>query len=358
MPTPYDYGLIDAEDQNGEVDAAIALASEHLRFANTPTRLIRRRSNDSAPIEEGSLAVYLVTEPGTAIAAIREMERLREKVAAFKLQDFQFDHAFANCGEADDCVENLYKAPNVTAIVLDTLQQITNSHVAEAPTECRCIVLYGRDLQRYQSVFGSPWGRFIVEARYAGEAPPANPSIPEIMLDDKGLAPRWLLMTILLHEVGHYHPEFVFQAPKGFAQSAITTYLSFLGTVRKLEEARADAFAADVMHKSCFSSGLSADARHSCVAAAYASLVFFGITLWGKTKEARCVRYFDPSVDYPNFHLRNLVRDVLAFDSSPGISLLEDFLRTRTALAKKEWIDGMPNCRRTRDATLATDKAF
>jgi hypothetical protein len=38
--------------------------------------------------------------------------------------------------------------------------------------------------------------------------------------------------------------------------------------------------------------------------------------MWGK--EARCVRYFDPSPNYPNFHLRGLVRDVLAFDVAKG----------------------------------------
>jgi hypothetical protein len=88
---------------------------------------------------------------------------------------------------------------------------------------------------------------------------------------------------------------------------------------------------AHVMRKSCFSPGLSASAKHSCVASAYATLIFFGITMWGR--EARCVRYFDPSPNYPNLHLRGLVRDVLAFDVPKGVALLEDFLRTRTKLA-------------------------
>jgi hypothetical protein len=101
---------------------------------------------------------------------------------------------------------------------------------------------------------------------------------------------------------------------------------------------------AHVMRKSCFSPGLSASAKHSCVASAYATLIFFGITMWGR--EARCVRYFDPSPNYPNLHLRGLVRDVLAFDVPKGVALLEDFLRTRTKLADRNWIEGVADWRR------------
>ena len=114
----------DAEDQNGEVEAAIALGNEHLRTANISTQLARRRVGDTAAPTDGSIAVYLVAKPGSALDVIREMERLREKVAAYKSQDFQFDPAFDHCSDADDCVEKQFKAPNVTALVLGTLYLI------------------------------------------------------------------------------------------------------------------------------------------------------------------------------------------------------------------------------------------
>ncbi|MBP0115586.1 hypothetical protein [Bradyrhizobium vignae] len=351
LTVPHDFGYVDAQDGSRiEVDAAIAMANEHLGAANIRRQLVYRGASERTKLADNEIAVYVVVEPGSAVAIKREIERLRTKVLEFQSRDFQFDPAFQDCSDTDDCVENLYKGPNVASLVIETIEKITNSHVAEANNDCRCVILFARDLQRYQAVLGAPWARFLLRARFSGEIDPDTSKVPDIMLHDDGFALRWILVNVLLHEVGHHEKWFMYEVLQGPAQNALQNYRKFLGTERKIEEARADAFGADVMSKSCFSN-ISSDAKRSCITAVYSSMVIFGITLWGKTKEARCVRYFDPSIDYPNFHLRGLVRDLLMVKGSRP-ELLEDFLDTRAGLSQKPWIKDVPICLKLKQATF------
>ena len=134
---------------------------------------------------------------------------------------------------------------------------------------------------------------------------------------------RWLTR----HDVG-------LVVPKGAIEAPMTEYIAQLGSARKDEEARADLYAATVMQRSCFSGKIGADAKRACVVSAYSTMVVYGLTMWGKTKEALCARYFDPSVKYPNLHLRALMRDALMSGNLKAVSLFADFLSTRAKLAR------------------------
>ena len=86
------------------------------------------------------------------------------------------------------------------------------------------------------------------------------------------------------------------------------------------------------------------NAKRACLVSAYTSTVVFGLTMWGKTKEALCARYFDPSVNYPNLHLRSLMRDALMSENASGANLFASFLATRAKLARNPGLQGVKRC--------------
>lgn len=352
-PTPYDIGYIDADEKLlHQVGNAVEITNELMAAAGEPSRLVLRRMGDQAP-SQAALSVFLVTPPGSAAMVQARLDRIGRKLDQFRLENFEMDPKYENCRDEDDCAEFLYRGQNITELVVDTFDGLTNADVAREVEDCKCIVLHAADLRQYQAVFGRPWGAFIFGARYAGEPPPDMTKVPDIMKEPDGLDLRWILPTILLHEVGHTRPEVPLLVPKGPLEASMTEYVTQLGGERKTEEVRADAYAATVMKRSCFLPGVGADAKRACVVSAYTSMVVFGLTMWGKTKEALCARYFDPSVKYPNLHLRSLMRDALMSESASVAGLFADFLATRANLARKPGLQGVKRCSDGLSATFA-----
>jgi hypothetical protein len=355
-PTPYDIGYIDADQELlNQVGNAVEMTNELIAAAGEPPRLVLRRMGAQVS-DQAALSVFVVTPPGSAAMVHAGLERMGKTLDQFRLESFEMDPKYANCGDEDDCAEFLYRGQNITELVVDTFDGLANADVAREVEECKCIVLHAVDLRQYQAVFGRPWGAFIFGARYAGEPPPDMTKVPEIMKEPDGLDLRWILPTILLHEVGHTRPEVPLVMPKGPLEASVTDYFMQLGGGRKAEEARADAYAAAIMKHSCFLPGVSADAKRACLVSAYASMVVFGLTMWGKTKEALCARYFDPSVNYPNLHLRSLLRNALMTGSESSANLFADFLAMRTKLARKAGLQQVKRCADGLEATFVAGR--
>lgn len=350
-PMPYDIGYIDADQELlDQVGDAVGMADEMMAAAGEPLRLVLRRMGDQAPGRD-VLSVFVVTQPGSAAMVQAGLSKTGRILDQFRLENFVMDPKYKNCNDEDDCAEFLYRGQNITELVVDTFDGLANAVVASEVEECRCIVLHAEDLRQYQAVFGRPWGAFIFGARYAGEPPPDMTKVPEIMKEPAGLDLRWILPTILLHEVGHARPEVPLVVPNGPLEASMSEYVTQLGGGRKAEEVRADAYAAVAMKRSCFLPSVGADTKRACLVPVYTSMVVFGLTMWGKTKEALCARYFDPSVNYPNLHLRWIMRDALMSGDPRGANLFADFLATRAKLARKP---GLRTVKRCADGLAAT----
>lgn len=349
-PSAYDVGYKPSTALRAPVSQAIQTTNDLLSASNEPIRLLA--DWETPPTTRTStdltyLTVYLVRSDISANRRAVALRIIDQMIAQNLDAEVIADPAYEHCTDHDDCVERLYPLPPnvdvpISTLSIQTLENIASGELAQFAPRCECLILFDFDLVRYHRVLGYAWDAYFLanlfesedELRTAAE----SGRVPSILLDGKGLSLHAILPMLLLHEVGHFRHEFAF--PDTVWRSAVAKQM-FDETLNetKREEVRADAYAGDVFNRGCFNRKLSEQTVEACYGAATISANMELLTLFGKSKEARCHRFFDHSDRYPNIMLRfKIMNQVLIPDSDSGYQNLTDYLDTRSILAEKSWM--------------------
>jgi len=359
-PTPYDANYDPATVLQEDMQKGVALSNSLLELSGSTTRFITDWSpGSSLPNKSDDLVtVYLVKSGARKAFVDQSLARTRKTAEKIKNNEFEIDTKYEDCDDDDDCVENLYgsAASEASDLAIQTLSGVFESEFARVGENCHCVVLLEEDLLRFKEMFTSSWDTFLLDLRYESDeellAAFEADLIPHKLLDQSNDSLPLFVPLFLLHELGHLKHEFLPQNSEIFNDN-IDQLLSEGLSEKKYEEIRADLFASDIYNRACFSGEVQEDVRNTCITSSSVSLMYYVWTLTGKSKKARCLRYFDNSSTHPNLHLRYLIKDLYFNDSEGAYNLLSDFLNTRKKIANKPWINENNTCQSMKNSTFS-----
>lgn len=343
-PPPVLDGLHPAVALRPEVERAAATANALLEAAGETPKVVPEWNLDGTPGED-EVVVYLMGSPASPSSQAAQRKRATELVETMQTNLPEIDQRFYDCSDSDDCVEGLYPEETGT-LAVNAVNQLNSWDVGKTDPDCRCVLLNENDLRIFAIVFGAAWDRYFLLNRFdsAEEFQQAldQGRIPEMILDGRAMTLEAMLVLILLHEVGHVSPHDFGPPPDGDG-GTIATYRASLDASER-EEARADDFLAGVLNRACIGRPLAQDQYDACLAPPELGLLTFVIGMKGKSRVARCLRYFDTVKGYPNWQARFLT---ISAALNPGFSdMLGDYLGTRAELAKEPWARTTPGCAR------------
>lgn len=234
------------------------------------------------------------------------------------LKALQVNPEAQDCGDLEECVHNLYKNSNIGQTVARIINQHASFNTASTKPEARWIALYDADIQRFQILYDRDLMGYN--------------SLPHF---------EYFITIMLLHEVGHLNTRFRLDSLTNKTES-YERYLQALNDTQR-EEARADAFAAEMIRRAVFSpaNGLTADEKELLLYIPVQALLAYRFFLFDKSPGGLCRHYFDFTNSHPNFEMRYLAMTTLV---NPANDLLEKFLDTREALAQKSFTRTNPEC--------------
>ena len=368
VETPYDADYLPSTAFRPEVERAVAAANDLLVAAGHEISLQTDWETEVwglPPTDDSIITVYLVRSAATPSAVSAATDNAIATINAILETPTAVDPAYEGCRDEDDCVEFLYTQPegapvSANELALDVLEQIAANDLGVFRASCRCIVLKDFDLDRFNRVIGYPWDAYLLALRFETEeellAAADEGRIPDSMLDGEGLTLQAWLPFLLLHEVGHAASMDSLSALQAAGTRLGDSLSSF--SEPKRAEAAADAFAASILARGCFDRQLEPDVINACLGPSILSALLYTLGLYGKSKEARCVRYFDATATHPNIYLRLLIATHLQQpENDPGKNLLEDFLQTRDALSVRPWISANEFCHRRHGLTFPDAKS-
>lgn len=336
-----------------DVERAIQVTNDALQAAHEPFRVEASWQLNGRGLSKSEIAVYLVRSPASSRVLARERKGLEAMIAAIGTDYGGIVEDAEHCGDLDDCVETLYPEATVN-LVLKVLNRLNAWELAKTSPECRCIVLIEQDLRLYRIVFGADWDRYILLTRFDNaeelRAALENNRIPDDLLDGEGVPLEAMVAFLLLHEVGH-----LTDLPLQISARENVDLAKFLDGLSpdQREELRADSFVARVLVARCFGQNPTGLLLHACLAPPVLSMLTFVVGMKGKSKDARCLRYFDTVLGYPNWQARLLLLDY-QLEPINGYLLLSKYLSTRQQLLEQPWIGESEVCRRA--ALLSTGK--
>ncbi|WP_131802670.1 hypothetical protein [Limimaricola pyoseonensis] len=328
------------------VEEAITLANRLLSVSNEPYKVTTSWSRDSRASDANEIVVYLMQSPASPAARAAQRNRTAEVLSAMQADQSGIDDGAFDCGELDDCIDQLYPEETVN-LAMRTLNELTRWEVGKTRKECRCIVLIEHDLRMFELVFGADWDRYILLTRFAGfpgelEAAIKEGRLPEALTDGETVTLAAMLTLILLHEVGH-STSYSISSTETTMASGLDELIDDLHEERR-EELRADAFTGSVLRRACFDRRLVPAEENACLAAAELSMLTFIVGMKGKSREARCLRFLDTVPGYPNWQARFMTINLIQHPGPSSIGLLRDYVETRNSLVQLSWLSDVPVC--------------
>lgn len=342
-----------------DVEAAVHTANEALLAADEPFRLVPSWHLNDRGADSDEVVVYLAKSPASAQAQAEQRMAMRQTIEAIGSDFNAIDPGADACDDLDDCVTKLYPEATVDT-VFDVLNRQNSWELALSSSRCRCIILIEQDLELYRIVFGADWDRYILLTQFNTveefQSALASGRLPDALLDGETVPLPAMLVFLMLHEVGHLSDR-PFVAPDMPVPDGVGAFLSGLGP-EKAEEVRADAFAANVLTGACIGRNPKDLLLNSCIAPTMLSMLTFVIGVKGKSREALCLRYLDPTEGYPNWQARLLLLGYWLLPGSQNArTQIEDYLAKRRGLLAKDWIGNPTECARAASLSASVDNA-
>ncbi|TGN37501.1 hypothetical protein E4L95_22860 [Paracoccus liaowanqingii] len=330
-PPPEATQLTEAVMLRPVVEEAIDVANRLLSVSNEPFKITPFWSRDSRASDANEIVVYLMQSPASPAARVAQRNRTAEVLSSMQADQSGIDDAASDCGELDDCVDQLYPEETVN-FAIRTLNELTRWEVGKTRKDCRCIVLIEHDLRMFELVFGADWDRYILLTRFAGfpgelEAAIEEDRLPEALTDSETVTLAAMVTLILLHEVGH-STDYSISSTDATMGSGLDELIDSLDEERR-EELRADAFTGSVLGRACFERRLDPAEENACLAAAELSMLTFVVGMKGKSREARCLRFLDTVPGYPNWQARFMTINLFQYPNASSIGLLRDYIKSK-----------------------------
>lgn len=344
-PPPLVEHLSGAVRLRPQVEQSADTANRMLAAAGEPYRITPSWLLEGRGLRPSELVVYLMQSPASPSARAVQRESAAAIIDSIHSDEAGIDETFEGCADLDDCVEDLYPEETGT-LAIHVLNQLNKSEVGLTHSECRCIVLIEHDLRMFELVFGADWDSYVLITRYAGDEDGLREAIdqdliPNSLTDGKAVSLKAMIAIVFLHEIGHQSNHEII--PSVLAEEAgLSDFIAAQDGSRR-EEFRADAFVASVLKRACFGREVQTDEYAVCLAPVELGMLNFVIGVKGKSREARCLRYFDIVEGYPNWQARFLAMGVL-YNGYSSVALFQDYLETRAALARAPWVDEVPAC--------------